>query len=106
VTGTEDEAEFLAAAVAGITDVSYADVENAPSAVIVGLEPEEECPILFLRLRKGHVKKAAGHGRGAVPEPGFREARRALVAAVRATRPGCWPATRRSRRRWPSPAAC
>jgi NADH-quinone oxidoreductase subunit G len=52
-----EEADFLAAVVAGGTDVSYADVENAPSAVIVGLEPEEECPILFLRLRKAHVKK-------------------------------------------------
>jgi NADH-quinone oxidoreductase subunit G len=52
-----EEADFLAAAVAGVTDVSYDDVENASSAVIVGLEPEEECPILFLRLRKGHVKK-------------------------------------------------
>src|SRR5918912_1587721 len=53
-----EEADFLAALVAGVTDVTYDDVENAPSAVIVGLEPEEECPILFLRLRKGHVKKS------------------------------------------------
>jgi NADH-quinone oxidoreductase subunit G len=52
-----EEAEFLAAAVAGVTDVTYTDVENAPSAVIVGLEPEEECPILFLRMRKGHSKR-------------------------------------------------
>jgi NADH-quinone oxidoreductase subunit G len=52
-----EEADFLASSVAGVTDVTYADVENAPSAVIVGLEPEEECPILFLRLRKAHYKK-------------------------------------------------
>ncbi|WP_067494573.1 NADH-quinone oxidoreductase subunit G [Actinoplanes sp. TFC3] len=52
-----EEADFLAASVAGVSDVTYEDVENAPSAVIVGLEPEEECPILFLRLRKGHNKK-------------------------------------------------
>ncbi|GGK96948.1 NADH-quinone oxidoreductase subunit G [Mangrovihabitans endophyticus] len=52
-----EEADFLAASVAGVSDVTYTDVENAPSAVIVGLEPEEECPILFLRLRKGHGKK-------------------------------------------------
>ena len=72
-----EEADFLAASVAGVTDVTYDDVENAPSAVIVGLEPEEECPILFLRLRKGHGKKQAeGHGGGAVPVAGFREARR------------------------------
>ncbi|GAB2613665.1 NADH-quinone oxidoreductase subunit G [Paractinoplanes abujensis] len=52
-----EEADFLAASVAGVSDVTYADVENAPSAVIVGLEPEEECPILFLRLRKAHGRK-------------------------------------------------
>jgi len=52
-----EETAFLAASVAGVTDVTYADVEDAPAAVIVGLEPEEECPILYLRLRKGHEKK-------------------------------------------------
>ncbi len=52
-----EEAAFLASSVAGVSDVTYDDVENAPSAVIVGLEPEEECPILFLRLRKGHTKR-------------------------------------------------
>jgi NADH-quinone oxidoreductase subunit G len=52
-----EEADFLASSVAGVTDVTYEDVENAPAAVIVGLEPEEECPILFLRLRKAHGKK-------------------------------------------------
>ncbi|MGK5680346.1 NADH-quinone oxidoreductase subunit G [Actinoplanes sp. URMC 104] len=52
-----EEADFLASSVAGVSDVTYADVENAPSAVIAGLEPEEECPILFLRLRKAHGKK-------------------------------------------------
>ncbi|MFG1605572.1 NADH-quinone oxidoreductase subunit G [Actinoplanes sp. NPDC049265] len=52
-----EEAEFLAATVAGVTDVTYTDVENAPSVVIAGLEPEEECPILFLRLRKGSRKR-------------------------------------------------
>ncbi|WP_306215321.1 NADH-quinone oxidoreductase subunit G [Actinoplanes sp. RD1] len=51
-----EEADFLAATVAGVSDVTYDDVENAPSAVVVGLEPEEECPILFLRLRKGSRK--------------------------------------------------
>jgi NADH-quinone oxidoreductase subunit G len=52
-----EEADFLASQVAGVSDVTYTDVENAPAAVVVGLEPEEECPILFLRLRKGHGKK-------------------------------------------------
>jgi NADH-quinone oxidoreductase subunit G len=47
-----EETAFLASSVVDTTDVTYADVEAAPVAVLVGLEPEEECPILFLRLRK------------------------------------------------------
>ncbi len=52
-----EEEHFLAHHVAGrsIADadaVTYADVERAPSVLLVGLEPEEESPILFLRLRK------------------------------------------------------
>ncbi|MEU8821471.1 NADH-quinone oxidoreductase subunit G [Actinoplanes sp. NPDC048796] len=52
-----EEADFLASSVAGLADVTYEDVENAGSVVIAGLEPEEECPILFLRLRKGFNRK-------------------------------------------------
>ncbi|GIF05265.1 NADH-quinone oxidoreductase subunit G [Actinoplanes siamensis] len=78
-----EEADFLAAAVAGISDLTYADVESAPSALIVGLEPEEECPILFLRLRK-----AARRGTLAVTavapylSRGFEKLAAALVPAV------------------------
>jgi len=53
-----EEADFLAATVAGVTGVTYADVDSAPSVVLVGLEPEEECPILFLRIRTAHAKHA------------------------------------------------
>jgi NADH-quinone oxidoreductase subunit G len=52
-----EEADFLASSVVGATDVTYADIEKARAVVIVGLEAEEECPILFLRLRKAHQKK-------------------------------------------------
>lgn len=49
-----EEAEFLAAHVAGVgMGVSYADLEKAPVVLLVGIEPEEESPIVFLRLRKG-----------------------------------------------------
>jgi NADH-quinone oxidoreductase subunit G len=59
---SEEEAAFLASSVAAVTDVTYADVDSAPAVVIVGLEPEEECPILFLRLRKAYRKgKLAVH---------------------------------------------
>ncbi|MFC0526794.1 NADH-quinone oxidoreductase subunit G [Phytohabitans kaempferiae] len=51
-----EEADFLASTVVGSTDVTYADVEKAPVVVIAALEPEEECPILFLRLRKAAAK--------------------------------------------------
>ncbi len=57
-----EEDDFLAALVAGTgpEHVSYADLEKAPAVLLVGFEPEEESPIVFLRLRKstrlGHTK--------------------------------------------------
>ncbi|HEX6501579.1 MAG TPA: NADH-quinone oxidoreductase subunit G [Micromonosporaceae bacterium] len=51
-----EETAFLASNVVGRRDVTYADVEAAPATVVVGLDPEEECPILFLRLRKAYRK--------------------------------------------------
>jgi NADH-quinone oxidoreductase subunit G len=47
-----EETQFLAGAVVGSRDVSYADIDTAGAVAFVGLEPEEECPILFLRVRK------------------------------------------------------
>ncbi|MFE9424577.1 NADH-quinone oxidoreductase subunit G [Kitasatospora sp. NPDC006697] len=53
-----EEADFLAAAVAGHGvdldggGVSYQDLEQAPVVLLAGFEPEEESPIVFLRLRK------------------------------------------------------
>ncbi|GAA1781224.1 NADH-quinone oxidoreductase subunit G [Nostocoides veronense] len=53
---TKDEARFLAAAVAATGpeggSVTYAHIEKAPKVLLVGFEPEEESPIVFLRLRK------------------------------------------------------
>ncbi|MGH3679969.1 MAG: NADH-quinone oxidoreductase subunit G, partial [Natronosporangium sp.] len=51
-----EEADFLAYAVAGRQGPTYAEVEQAGAVVLAGLEPEEECPILFLRLRKAYRK--------------------------------------------------
>src|SRR4051812_41303360 len=48
-----EEADFLAAHVVGkALEVTYADLEKAGVVLLAGLEPEEESPILFLRLRK------------------------------------------------------
>ncbi|MDG4821608.1 NADH-quinone oxidoreductase subunit G [Asanoa sp. WMMD1127] len=52
-----EETEFLASSVVGTTDVTYADIDQAPAVVLVGIEPEEESPILFLRLRKQFTKR-------------------------------------------------
>lgn len=47
--GSAEEADFLAWHEPTVT---YEDIDKAKHVVLVGLEPEEECPILFLRLRK------------------------------------------------------
>lgn len=50
-----EEADFIAARVAGVGlagSVQYADLETASKIVLVAFEPEDESPIVFLRLRK------------------------------------------------------
>ncbi len=53
---SEEEAAFLASHVVGTgpggAAVTYAELETAKTVVLVGFEPEEESPIVFLRLRK------------------------------------------------------
>ena len=52
---SDEEAEFLAAKVAGIkleNSVTYSDFANAKQVILVCFEPEDEAPIVFLRLRK------------------------------------------------------
>ncbi|GGV11184.1 NADH-quinone oxidoreductase [Actinomadura cremea] len=52
-----EEADFLASSVAGRSiEVSYSDLEKAPAVLLAGFEPEEESPIVFLRLRKASRK--------------------------------------------------
>jgi NADH-quinone oxidoreductase subunit G len=53
-----EEADFLAAhVVAKALDVTYADLEKASVVVLAGFEPEDESPIVFLRLRKANRKR-------------------------------------------------
>ncbi len=49
---SSEEAVFLAARVAARRDVTYADLDTAPAVVLAGFEPEDESPIVFLRLRR------------------------------------------------------
>jgi NADH-quinone oxidoreductase subunit G len=54
---SSEEAEFLVARVAGKTiTTSYADLESASVVLLAGFEPEEESPIVYLRLRKAARK--------------------------------------------------
>ena len=56
-----EEERFLAAKVAGTgVEVSHQDLEAAPTVLLVALEPEEESPMVFLRLRKA---RHAGTGK-------------------------------------------
>jgi NADH-quinone oxidoreductase subunit G len=49
---SDEEADLLRSVIAGSgMGVTYADLEVAPTVLLVGLEVEEESPIIFLRLR-------------------------------------------------------
>ncbi len=81
---SSEEAAFLAAVIAGTpVTTTYASLEQAPIVMTVALEPEDESPIVFLRLRK-----AARTGRmrivnvGAVATKGLAKIRGELVAAL------------------------
>jgi NADH-quinone oxidoreductase subunit G len=56
-----EELDFLASRVAGLSPetgaVTYGELEAAPVVLLVGFEPEEESPIVFLRLRKAARKR-------------------------------------------------
>ena len=54
---SSEETQFLAARVAGqLLTTSYSDLESAPVVLLAGFEPEEESPIVYLRLRKAARK--------------------------------------------------
>jgi len=53
-----EEAAFLSAVVAGTgVGVTYRDLEKASYVLLVGFEPEDESPIVHLRLRKAVQKR-------------------------------------------------
>ena len=81
-----EEEQFLAACVAGRgIGVSYADLEQAPAVLLAGFEPEDESPIIFLRLRKAvrrhHLQVFSV---AALASPGLAK----LSGELLATRPG------------------
>ena len=88
------EADFLRAIVSGTgVGVTYADLDAAPSVLLVGLEPEEESPIIFLRLRAA-IRRGSLQVISVAPyaSPGSAK----LSAHVIAAAPGQEPAVLRS----------
>ncbi len=53
---SDEEREFLAAYVVG-TSTTYRDIDSADHVALVAFEPEEESPIVFLRLNKNFKKR-------------------------------------------------
>ena len=54
---SDEEREFLAARVVGSSTI-YRDIDKADQVLLVGFEPEEESPIVFLRINKQFRKRA------------------------------------------------
>ncbi len=54
---TEEEAAFLASTVVGLK-TTYADIDKADHVVLVNFEPEDESPIVFLRVYKQVRKRS------------------------------------------------
>ena len=79
-----EEAQFLAGQVAGRgVGVSYADLERAPAVLLAGFEPEDESPIVFLRLRKAVRNRGlAVYSLAALASPGLGRLSGILLPAV------------------------
>jgi NADH-quinone oxidoreductase subunit G len=89
-----EEADFLAAAVAGhgldidATGVTNRALEAAPTVLLVGLEAEEEAPGVFLRLRKAHRKRGQqAYGLATHATRGLEKAGGILLPAAPGTEP-------------------
>ncbi|HHU09358.1 MAG TPA: NADH-quinone oxidoreductase subunit G, partial [Intrasporangiaceae bacterium] len=85
-----EEADFLTSTVRGTSPdtggVTYADLERAGSVLLVGFEPEDESPIVFLRLRKAFRKnKTAVYAVAPLPTRGLTKVGGTLLAAAPGT---------------------
>jgi NADH-quinone oxidoreductase subunit G len=77
-----EEAKFLSALVAGQgIQVSYDDLEQASTVLLAGLEPEDESPIVELRLRKAMRRNGtAVYALGALASRGLTKTAGVLLA--------------------------
>ncbi|MEJ2854699.1 MULTISPECIES: NADH-quinone oxidoreductase subunit G [unclassified Saccharothrix] len=82
-----EELEFLTSTVLGVTPdnggVTFKGIEAAPAALLVAFEPEEEAPIVFLRLRKAaRTKKTKVFHLGQFTSPAVEKTFGTLLACV------------------------
>ncbi|HEY2641349.1 MAG TPA: NADH-quinone oxidoreductase subunit G [Streptosporangiaceae bacterium] len=78
-----EELQFLAEHVAGRPGLSYGALERAPAVLFAGFEPEEECPIVFLRLRKAaRAGTTTVYALAAVASDGLRKLSGVLLPTV------------------------
>jgi NADH-quinone oxidoreductase subunit G len=85
-----EEEQFIAARVAGRPiEVSYADLEAAPVVVLAGFEPEDESPVVFLRLRKAaRQRDLPVFSVGALATPGLEKVFGTLLPTLPGAEPG------------------
>ena len=81
--------------------MTYGELEAAPAVLLVGFEPEEESPIVFLRLRKAARKR--GQRLFAVA-PWLTNGVRKAFGTLLATVPGDEPGAGRARHAGPGDA--
>jgi NADH-quinone oxidoreductase subunit G len=79
-----EETEFLAGHVAGAAGtVSYRSLQEAPAVLLVGFEPEDESPIVYLRLRKAiRSGRTAVYSVAALASPGLVKLSGTLLPAL------------------------
>ena len=102
-----EEADFLASTVVATGPdggaVTYADLESAGTVLLVGLEPEDESPIVFLRLRKAFRKhRTAVYAVAPVATRGLAKVGGTLIPTAPGTEPEV---LRRPRARAPAPTS-
>jgi NADH-quinone oxidoreductase subunit G len=87
---SDEEADLLRGVVAGSgLGVTYADLDAAPTVLLVGFEPEEESPIVFLRLRAA-VRRGGTRVVAVAPfaSPGSAKLHARVLAAAPGQEPG------------------
>jgi NADH-quinone oxidoreductase subunit G len=82
---SDEETAFLASTVAGApVSVTYEQLESAPAVLLVDFEPEDESPIVFLRLRKASGRGTRVLSIGSLSSDGLKKMAGTLIP----TRPG------------------